>query len=317
VETVHEHLPRPVTGVLLAAVLLAPLTQAYPNGDISRTFYSQVGAVTVGSPGLGFFGVSDPSSMCALAANGGTTFSGPLWYYENSRAYFNGNGNSVFLPGPGALGPPLACPAPLVIGLPDPAGYQLMVPDLTVDIAATTIHLDALVGTQRAGYTETVTGADWDLGVCPWDQTDLDAQFDAKSGFFPAPVGTRQASCRNWLFVRDANPNLDSGRTTGAVALEKVIPVGTGSAYVISCLTLSISWVDSNGNPGTRIAQSHDYALVVDPTDDVLLETLPALWKHMGPGFGTAFMEGVYDLGGDNGDPCNAVGAPLDIPLLG
>jgi hypothetical protein len=311
---------------LFAALALLPSATA-ANGDLSRTFYRQeTGYAEAKAPGIGFYAPN--GSLCAVGFTAGQVFPvATLYLYdENARIYLNLKAGGTFVPAlapaPG-IGPAIPCPAPLVIGTLDPAGYKLVISALNVYATLDHIHLSVLNSLQRpVTETSVETSGEWDIGACLVADTKFDYVNDA-NGFDPLgaglPIGSRAAQCgaanNAWIAVREADSKLDSF-ITGDLQTDEVVAVGTGDVYVISCTTNDISWLNTSPpSTGTRVANSHDYALLIDPTSapDVIAAHVVA---HLLDLTTPRLLPGVYDLGGDNGNICDATGAPADSALL-
>jgi hypothetical protein len=135
-------------------------------------------------------------------------------------------------------------------------------------------------------------------------------------------IGSRNAQCgaanNAWIAVREADSKRDTF-ISGDLQTDEVVAVGTGDVYVISCLTNDISWINTSPpSTGTRVAESHDYALLLDPTAAAatIVGDMVAHLLGTGPSGQPWLIPGVYDLGGDNGNICDATGAPADSALL-
>ncbi|MEA3142753.1 MAG: hypothetical protein QOG31_77 [Thermoplasmata archaeon] len=296
--------------LLLTVLALLPPGQAAPDGDTSRTFYFfPAVSATVQNPGIGFFGTGNNfASICAIGFTGSIAVPPPAnVYLSNLRMYLN-TGTTANLAALGYVGIPFFCPPLLMVGPPSPTNlYGLYVPAMAAG-AALNIHLEETLGTLRPiGEVGVVTATDWDLGVCAVPNVVFTPA--------PPPMGSSAVKCgaanNAWIAVRDGNPKLTSA-TTGDVLADEVVAVGTGDVYVISCARNDISWV-SPFPPfaGTRVADTHDYALLVDPTVPPAVIVADVL-NHLG---GAPPLQGVYDQSGDNGNPCDN-GGPADGPLL-
>jgi len=326
---------------LFAAMALLPAAQAAAPGDISRTFYRQEpGFAELKSPGLGFFGNTNHGSVCIIAFGAGQILppAEEFFYYEQARIYTNVKEGFANIPGPvsvpvfGGAGPLPNCPAPLVVGALDPTGYSLVFGGANVAVTLDHIFLSALIGTQQpVTEIDTATSAEWDVGVCPYTAASFTAQaindpkgqFSSITGSLPAPLntitGSTHIACSAWTAVREADSHLTSF-TTGNLQTDEVQPAdGNGPYYFVSCLDNNISWINVVPpvvTTGTRTASSHDWALVVG-ANDAPAAIAAAVQKHLvGAAPVGTLLQGLYDLSGDNGNPCDAAGAPADTPLL-
>ncbi|HUR63655.1 MAG TPA: hypothetical protein VM241_04150 [Candidatus Thermoplasmatota archaeon] len=323
---------------LFAALALLPAATAGAPGDISRTFYRQEpGYADLKDPGIGFFGVSDPAaSACIVALTGGQLFPPAelFVYFEQDRIYTNVKAGFTTIPAIGAVGPVFACPALLLIGPEDPVGYQLYIGGINVAATLDHIHMSELVGTQQPLDEQQIpTASEWDIGVCKWSdavftlQTPNDEKgaISSITGSLPAPLNQITASkaikCgasnNLWVAVREADPRLTSP-TTGDLQTDEVLATTAtgGPYYFVSCVQTTVSTFTPPSTVGTRTAISHDWALVVG-AGDAPADIVAAILNHkVGPSAPRTIEQGMYDLSGDNGNPCDAAGAPADTPLL-
>jgi hypothetical protein len=319
-------LAAPATIALFAALALLPAVQAAPDGDLSRTFYRQeVAFIEAKAPGIGFHAPN--GSLCYIGYTAGQ-IPQPS-YYDNLRIYLNLKAGALAIPGPGAIGPAIPCPAPLVIGTLDPNGYKLVISALNVYATLDHIHLNAGIGAQRPSTeTDVATSGEWDIGACRVADTKFSFVVDT-NGFDVLGVlqptiliGSRNAQCgaanNAWIAVREADSKMDTF-ISGDLQTDEVVAVSTGNVYVISCLTNNISWINTSPpSTGTRVANSHDYALLLDPTvaATTIVGDVAAHLLGTGPAGQPWLIPGAYDLGGDNGNICDATGAPADSALL-
>ncbi|HUR64321.1 MAG TPA: hypothetical protein VM241_07560 [Candidatus Thermoplasmatota archaeon] len=309
----------------------------FASSDLSLTYYHQEpGFADMERPGVGFLGVTDPDSACIVAWAGGQVFppaESDLAYHNQARIYLNLKAGFKTIPGPGAIGPAFQCPRNLVVaGALDPGGYQLFISGMDVAATVDKIHLSEVPGALGFSDTGVVTSTDWEIGVCPWASAlftkttinDPEGYFSQLTGPLSNPLNQVTGSSRiwcgygnnAWTAVRDATPALDSS-ITGNVLVDEV-DQGPDPVYFVSCVTSNVAWSATNPpSIGTRTASSHDWALVLPTQISSIANIGAAILHHLvGSNPPMTLGQGLYDLNGDNGTPCDAAGAPAKTALL-
>jgi hypothetical protein len=307
---------------------LAPLAGANPLDDtLSRSFpyVSVIRAETAPNTGVGWYDNASPPNVCVISLLGVQLPVVGSFYYETLRVYTNLPGFAQPVTTPGL--PPVLVPCPAVINPLCNVTCAIHVVPVTVGpLARTIIPQDGLICTQQSSFVTCIaTSAKWTIAACPWASSSFTTRPSGSNKGFLGGTGLENV-VHSWDIncAAYANAGYDVSYLLGSggdplssgfdgVPASLLVPFNDGNddtSDVVQCLSATYTRIDTSVVPPgvtTPTEDGVDYELILD-LDDAFAATpgtnwVGALAKHVaGTGVGgNIAMQGVYDLGGDNG----------------